>query len=178
MYYKLCKIGCKAFKYEMKPSNRNSINDQLPFAAKSRSYLLRCRSTGFRLFLESADREKQCKFIWPSSIWPRVGFNGNSCINVRCMLVSKFSRTIWLCIWGQGDRDPLKKSKQTFPIFLAGSNMHMESLLPRPTDQMERQAGHLNFLPKSWFNLFSLGTKYQCMALHNLKNGRFIYERT
>lgn len=87
MYYKLCKIGCKAFKYEIKPSHRNSINDQLPFAAKSRSYLLRCRSTGFRLFLESAHREKQWKFIWPSSIWPRVGFNGSSCINVRCMLV-------------------------------------------------------------------------------------------
>ena len=31
-------------------------------------------------------------------------------------------------------RDPFIKSNQTFPIFLVGSNMHMESLPPHPTD--------------------------------------------
>lgn len=125
MYYKLCKSVVRL------SNMRWNLATEIQ---STTSYLLRCRSTGFRLFLESAHSEKRWKFIWPSSIWPRVGFNGSSCINVRCMLVSKFSRTIWLCIWGQGDRDPLKKSNQTCPIFLAGSNIHMESLPPRSTD--------------------------------------------
>lgn len=54
-----------------------------PFHKSKICYLLRCCSTGFRLFLESAHWEKQWKFIWSSSIWPRVGFNGSSCITVN-----------------------------------------------------------------------------------------------